>query len=97
MVRPLVLVRGNVPRRGVPSDAVVGRLDVLDDARLRRRAGGVALLVNQFLLERCEVLRITVLLLGFRRDAGLPHHPGREVHAARVPLGRQLGGDARLP
>src|SRR5829696_654981 len=54
VVRPLVLLWGDVPQRRVPSDAVVERLDVLEDARLRLGAGGVVLVVNQFLLQARE-------------------------------------------
>src|SRR6478609_4714395 len=78
-MRPFVLGWGNVPQRRVPSDAVVERLDVLEDARLRLVAGGVVLVVNQFLLERCEEA------LHRRIIPAVP----TPAHAARDPLLRE--------
>ncbi|MCW2503478.1 MAG: hypothetical protein JWO79_1762, partial [Actinomycetia bacterium] len=68
VMRSLVLVWGNVPQCRVPADPVVERLDVLEDARLRLRAGGVVLVVNQFLLERAISSLHSVNALSGGRD-----------------------------
>jgi hypothetical protein len=47
VVRALELLRGHLPQGGVPAGAVVERLDVLKDARLRLLPCGVAPLVDQ--------------------------------------------------
>ena len=54
VVRPLVLGRGDVPQRRVPSDAVVEQLDVLEDRRPGLVAGGVPLVVDQLPLDPAE-------------------------------------------
>ena len=54
VVRPLELGRGDVPQRRVPADAVVERLDVLEDARLRLLPAGVLLVMHQFPLQAGE-------------------------------------------
>src|SRR5262245_52709090 len=54
VVRALELLRGPIPQGGVQADAVVERLDVLEDARLRLVAGGVFLVVDQLPLQAGE-------------------------------------------
>ena len=46
------LRRGDVPQRRVSTDSVVEHFDVLEQARLRRFAGRVVFVVDEFLLER---------------------------------------------
>ena len=53
-MRALVLGGGDVPQSRVPPNAVVERLDVFEDARLRFGVGGVVLAVNQLLLQARE-------------------------------------------
>src|SRR5947209_4174603 len=54
VMRALVLGWGDIPQCRVPPNAVIERLDVLEDARLCLGAGGVVLVVNQFLLQTRE-------------------------------------------
>src|SRR3954447_561164 len=54
VMRPLEFLWRQIPQGGVPADAVVERLDVLEDARPRLLARGVALVVDQLLLQRGE-------------------------------------------
>src|SRR6476620_6351033 len=79
VVRPLVLGRGDVPQRRVPPDAVVERLDVLEDARPRLLARGVVLVVDQLLLQAGEE----------RLHRGVVPAVAPAAHAARDPLLRE--------
>src|SRR5262245_59634400 len=54
VIRPLELLVGHIPQGGVPADAVVERLDVLEDTRLRLLACGVLLVVDQLPLQAGE-------------------------------------------
>src|SRR4051812_4856102 len=54
VMRPLEFLRRQIPQGGVPPDAVVKRLDVLEDARLGFRTGRVALVMHQFALQAGE-------------------------------------------
>src|SRR5437879_3627104 len=54
VMRPLELLRRQVAQGGVQADAVVERLDVLEDARPRLGAGRVRLVVDQLPLQAGE-------------------------------------------
>src|SRR4051794_28631928 len=55
VVRPLELLRGQIPQGGVQAGAVVESLDGLEDARLGLLAAGVLLVVHQLPLERAII------------------------------------------
>src|SRR5579871_2838506 len=54
VVRPLELLGGQIPQGGVEAGAVVERLDVREDARLRLLPGGVPLVVDELPLQAGE-------------------------------------------
>src|SRR5207248_11116160 len=76
VVRPLELLGGRVPQGGVAADAVVERLDVLEDARPGLLPGGVPLVVNQFPLQAGEEAL----------DRGVVPALGEAAHAAGDPV-----------
>src|SRR3954451_22555424 len=76
VVRPLELGRGGVPQGRVQPDAVVERLDVLEDARPRLLARGVPLVVDQLPLQAGEEAL----------DRGVVPALGHPAHAAGDPV-----------
>ena len=106
VVRPLEFLRGQIPQGGVPTDAVVGTFDVLEDARLGILAGGVVLVVDQRALQAGEAALHGCVVPALRHP---PHATGDAVPAqatlvalagvlaAAVRVGQQplLGNPAR--
>src|SRR5437868_4274509 len=76
VVRPLELLGGQIPRGGVAADAVVERLDVLEDAGLCLLPGGVPLVVDQLPLQGGEEAL----------DRGVVPALADPAHAARDPV-----------
>ncbi len=83
-IRPFKLDRGQEPQRGMTADAVVERLHVLEDARLRLGTGCVPLVVNQLPLQCCEEALHRSVVPALSHTAHAAHDPLTSQHAPVV-------------